>query len=261
MAAKRSKVPRFYFNFRSPYSWIAYRDLMDRYPDVAQVVEWHLWWEPDADGERRMAELGHHFPYSAMSREKHLYILQDVRRLTNDRGLAVSWPVDHDPVWEVPHLPYFLALDAGLGPAWIERVYRARWQEGRDICDRTTIAEIAGELGLPAERAAAAADDEELRGGRGLRALLAVSDAGAFGVPFFTHGYDKFWGVDRLAAFVASVRSGSGSGAESGPGSGSGARSRDTPLAGAPDAGFAEFSDADFAAARSADPGHAGGCG
>lgn len=257
MTAKRSKVPRFYFNFRSPYSWIAYRDLMDRYPDVAQAVEWHLWWEPDADGERRMAEHGHHFPYSAMSREKHLYILQDVRRLTTDRGLAVSWPVDHDPVWEVPHLPYFLALDAGLGPAWIERVYRARWQEGRDICDRTTIAEIAGELGLPAERAAAAADDEELRGGRGLRALLAVSDAGAFGVPFFTHGYDKFWGVDRLAGFVASVRSGSGPGS----GSGSGSRSRDTPPAGAPDADFAELSDTDFAAARSADPGHAGGCG
>ncbi|MBD3010968.1 DsbA family protein [Streptomyces sp. 5-10] len=253
MAAKRGKVPRFYFNFRSPYSWIAYRDLMDRYPDVAQAVEWHLWWEPDADGERRMAEHGHHFPYSAMSREKHLYILQDVRRLTTDRGLAVSWPVDHDPVWEVPHLPYFLALDAGLGPAWIERVYRARWQEGRDICDRATIADIAGELGLPAERAAAAADDEELRGGRGLRALLALSDAGAFGVPFFTHGYDKFWGVDRLAAFVASVRSGSGSG--------SGARSRDTPPAGASDADVAGASDADFAAARSADPGHAGGCG
>ncbi|WP_413809276.1 DsbA family protein [Streptomyces sp. OE57] len=257
MAAKRSKVPRFYFNFRSPYSWIAYRDLMDRYPDVAQAVEWHLWWEPDAEGERRMAEHGHHFPYSAMSREKHLYILQDVRRLTTDRGLAVSWPVDHDPVWEVPHLPYFLALDAGLGPAWIERVYRARWQEGRDICDRTTIADIAGELGLPAERAAAAADDEELRSGRGLRALLALSDAGAFGVPFFTHGYDKFWGVDRLAPFVASVRSGSGSG--SGPGSGP--RSRDTPLAGAPGVDVAELSDADFAAARSADPGHAGGCG
>ncbi|CDR09555.1 DsbA family protein [Streptomyces iranensis] len=257
MAAKRSKVPRFYFNFRSPYSWIAYRDLMGRYPDVAQAVEWHLWWEPDAEGERRMAEHGHHFPYSAMSREKHLYILQDVRRLTTDRGLAVSWPVDHDPVWEVPHLPYFLALDAGLGPAWIERVYRARWQEGRDICDRTTIADIAGELGLPAERAAAAADDEELRAGRGLQALLALSDAGAFGVPFFTHGYDKFWGVDRLAAFVASVRSGSGSGF--GPGSGS--RSRDTPLVGAPDADVAELPDAGFAAARSADPGHAGGCG
>ncbi|AUA13557.1 2-hydroxychromene-2-carboxylate isomerase [Streptomyces sp. SID8382] len=255
MAAKRSKAPRFYFNFRSPYSWIAYRDLMDRYPDVAQAVEWHPWWEPDADGERRMAEHGHHFPYTAMSREKQLYILQDVRRLTTDRGLAVSWPVDRGPVWEVPHLPYFRALDAGLGPAWIERVYRARWLEGRDICDRTTIAAIAAELGLPADRAAAAADDEELRAGRGLQALLTLSDAGAFGVPFFTHGYDKFWGVDRLPAFVDSVRS------RSGPGAGSGPRSRDTPPDGPLDADAAGLSDGDFVVARSADPGHAGGCG
>ncbi|MFE2027810.1 DsbA family protein [Streptomyces hygroscopicus] len=163
--------------------------------------------------------------------------------------------MDVDPVWEVPHLPYFLALDAGLGPAYIERVYRARWLEGRDICDRAAIAAIAEELGLPPDRAAAAADDEELRGGRGLRALLTLSEAGAFGVPFFTHGYDKFWGVDRLPAFVDSVRSG----ARLGPGSG--ARARDTPPAAPSGTDFAGPSGTDFAAARSADPGHAGGCG
>ncbi|MET7937791.1 DsbA family protein [Streptomyces sp. NPDC005322] len=254
MTAKRSKAPRFYFNFRSPYSWIAYRDLMDRYPDLAQVVEWHPWWEPDADGERRMAQHRRRFPYTAMSRDKHLYILQDVRRLTADRGLAVTWPVDLDPVWEVPHLPYFRALDAGRGPAYIERVYRARWLEGRDVCDRATIAAIATELGLPADPMAGAADDDGLRGGRGLQALLALSDDGAFGVPFFTHGYEKFWGVDRLSVFAEVVRSRSASGSGPEPRSGSGTRSRDTPPP-EPPAGT------DFAVTRSGDQGHAGGCG
>ncbi|WP_307821846.1 2-hydroxychromene-2-carboxylate isomerase [Streptomyces coffeae] len=244
MAAKRSKVPRFYFNFRSPYSWIAYRDLMGRYPDVAQAVEWHPWWEPDAEGERRMAERRRRFPYTAMSRDKHLYVLQDVRRLTADRGLTVTWPVDMDPVWEVPHLPYFLAVDADLGPAYIERVYRARWEEGRNICDRSTVAEIAEELGLPAGPLADAADDAELRGGRGLAALLALSEDGAFGVPFFTLGYDKYWGVDRLSVFADAVRSRGASGTGSGPPPG------EVPPSGA-----------DFAAVRSGDQGHAGGCG
>ncbi|WP_055555205.1 2-hydroxychromene-2-carboxylate isomerase [Streptomyces sp. NBRC 110028] len=246
MTARRSRVPRFYFNFRSPYSWIAYRDLMDRYPDVAQVVEWHPWWEPDAEGERRMAEHGRSFPYTAMSRDKHLYILQDVRRLTADRDLPITWPVDRDPVWEVPHLAYFLALDAGCGPAYIERIYRARWQEGRDICDREVIADLATGLGLPdavAERMAGAAGDPELRAGRGLRALLDLSRDGAFGVPFFTLGYDKYWGVDRLPAFVGAVRS------------------RDAPprVPGAPTP--ESPADADFVAAPSGDQGHAGGCG
>ncbi|QLH22013.1 2-hydroxychromene-2-carboxylate isomerase [Streptomyces sp. Rer75] len=245
MTARRSRVPRFYFNFRSPYSWIAYRDLMDRFPDVAQVVEWHPWWEPDADGERRMAEHRRSFPYTAMSRDKHLYILQDVRRLTIDRGLAVTWPVDRDPVWEVPHLAYFHALDAGCAPAYIERVYRARWQEGRDVCDREVIADIATGLGFPdeaAERMAHAADDPELRAGRGLGALLDLSRDGAFGVPFFTLGYDKYWGVDRLPAFAGAVRS----------------RAAPPP---APPTTPGPPADADFVAARSGDQGHAGGCG
>ncbi|OMI33885.1 2-hydroxychromene-2-carboxylate isomerase [Streptomyces sparsogenes] len=238
MARERGRVARFYFNFRSPYSWIAYRDLMDRYPDVAQAVEWRPWWEPDADGERLMNEHGETFPYTPMSREKHLYILQDVRRLARARGLDIRWPVDQDPVWEVPHLAYFPALDAGLGPRYIERVYRARWQEGRDICDPAVIAGVAEELGLPADRLAGAAGDRELREGRGLAALLALGRDGAFGVPFFRHGYDRFWGVDRLPAFVESVRAGPRGGAPAPPPPGP-----------------------DLAAARSADHGHAGGCG
>ncbi|GAA2367394.1 2-hydroxychromene-2-carboxylate isomerase [Streptomyces cuspidosporus] len=238
MARERGRVARFYFNFRSPYSWIAYRDLMDRYPDVAQAVEWRPWWEPDADGERLMNEHGETFPYTPMSREKHLYILQDVRRLARARGLDIRWPVDQDPVWEVPHLAYFPALDAGLGPRYIERVYRARWQEGRDICDPAVITGVAEELGLPADRLAGAAGDRELREGRGLAALLALGRDGAFGVPFFRHGYDRFWGVDRLPAFVESVRAGPRGGAPAPPPPGP-----------------------DLAAARSADHGHAGGCG
>ncbi|MFC0602037.1 2-hydroxychromene-2-carboxylate isomerase [Streptomyces palmae] len=241
MAGRRSKVPRFYFNFRSPYSWLAYRDLMDRYPDVADVVEWHPWWEPDERNERLMNEAGGTFSYVHMSREKHLYILQDVRRLTRDRGLPVSWPVDEDPVWEICHLPYFLARDAGLGREYIERVYRARWLEGRNICERETVAAIAADLGLPVDKMTAAADDEGLRRTEGLDALLALSRDGAFGVPFFTHGYDKFWGVDRLPAFVESVR------ARMEPSRAPAAE----PAAGG----------GDFLAVRSGDQGHEGGCG
>ena len=128
-------------------------------------------------------------------------------------------------------------------------MYRARWQEGRDICDRAVVADIATALGLPdavTDRMAGAADDPELRAGRGLRALLNLSGDGAFGVPFFTLGYDKYWGVDRLPAFAGAVRSRDAPSPVS--------RTPRTPVPGTP-------ADADFAAARSGDQGHAGGCG
>lgn len=219
------RPPRCYFSLRSPYSWLAYRDLRDRHPDVAARLEWLPFWEPDARSGRMLAEAGGEFPYSPMSRAKHLYVLQDVRRQARHRGLDVTWPVDREPCWEVPHLGYLAAGHRGLAGEFMAACYRARWQEGRDICRPSTIAEIAAALGLPPAETAAAADDPALRV-EGVEALLAVHRDGVFGVPFLIHGHARFWGIDRVADFVAEVR--------------------DTPPAGA----VAAFDD-----------GHAGGCG
>lgn len=202
---RQRAVPRVYFSLRSPYSWLACTDLAARYPDVARSAEWRPFWEPDAESLRMLTEAGGAFPYVAMSREKHLYVLQDVRRLAEQRGLAVSWPLDKDPCWEVPHLAYLLARDEGRGAEFIEAASRARWADGADICDPDTVAGLAAGLGLDPERLAGAVSDPALRE-RGVTALLDVHRDGVFGVPFFVHGYEKFWGVDRLPAFAASVR-------------------------------------------------------
>jgi len=197
---------RFYFNLRSPYSWLAQHDLLERYPDVARAVVWRPFWEPDERAERELAVAGGSFLYTPMSREKHFYILQDVRRLAEDRGLAVSWPIDRDPRWEAAHLPYFLAEESGVGREYVAAVSGARWQLGRDICDPAVIGELAAGLGLDRARVLAAAQDAGLRR-QGGEALLALEHDGVFGVPFFIIGREKFWGVDRLPAFVAKVRS------------------------------------------------------
>lgn len=235
--------PRFYFSLRSPYSWLAYRDLLDRYGELAGRLEWRPFFEPDEQSAKALAEAGGSFPYVAMSRAKHLYILQDVRRLAGERGLRMAWPIDHEPCWEVPHLAYLAALDAGRGPEFIAASHRARWEEGRDICDRSVIAELAAELGLPGGRLASAADDRQLRA-RGVQALLAVDRDGVFGVPFFVDRYDKYWGVDRLPAFAAAL---------DGALDGGSAAVRQQPAA--------ALAEARPTAAPGGDAGHAGGCG
>ncbi|MFE7371138.1 2-hydroxychromene-2-carboxylate isomerase [Streptomyces anulatus] len=199
------KPPRWYFSLRSPYSWFAYRDLMKHHPDVLDAVKWIPFWEPDARTEQLLAEAEVTLPLVPMAREKNFYILQDARRLAEDRGLDVTWPIDRDPVWEVSHLAYLLAEDAGLGREFVDAVYRARWQESKNISDPAVIGGIAAELGLDADRAAGAVDDAELRA-RGVEILAASVRDGLFGVPFFIQGHDKFWGVDRVEAFVAAHR-------------------------------------------------------
>jgi 2-hydroxychromene-2-carboxylate isomerase len=243
--AARSAL-KFYFSLRSPYSWLAYHDLRLRYRPLGDRVEWIPFWEPDELSLRLLAEAGGQFVYTPMSRAKHLYVLQDVRRLAHERGLAFTWPVDRSPWWEVPHLAYLVAHRQGRGPEFIAAALRARWQDGRDICDRDTVGEIATAIGLDPADLRGAVEVPNVRA-EGVAALLAIYRDGVFGVPFFVRGYDKYWGVDRLPAFVEAVRAADVQEAADDPPA--------PVLAGvsADPAGSAEL--------LATDGGHAGGCG
>ncbi|MFJ8201374.1 2-hydroxychromene-2-carboxylate isomerase [Streptomyces sp. NPDC096152] len=197
--------PRWYFSFRSPYSWMAYRDLLDRYPDVAGQIEWLPFWEPDQPALDELERSNVRLPYVAMSKEKHLYILQDVRRLARARELEMVWPVDTAPRWEVSHLAYLAAERLGAGPEFIAATYRARWELGEDISDPRTMARIGRDIGIDPGALEGAHDDPAVRE-KGLQALNSLHRDGVFGVPFFIVGFDKFWGVDRLPQFAESVR-------------------------------------------------------
>lgn len=202
--ARTPKRPRWYFSLRSPYSYFAFRDLTERYPDVADQLEWIPFWEPDERSRALLTDARVTLQGVPMSRAKHFYILQDTRRLARARGLTLTWPIDREPNWEVSHLGYLLADGAGYGREYIGLVSRARWEDGRDISDRRTIGEIAVELGLPA-RLADACDDPDVRR-EGIRCLARSADDGMFGVPFFVLGHERFFGVDRLRAVVAQAR-------------------------------------------------------
>nr|WP_198943553.1 DsbA family protein [Actinokineospora bangkokensis] len=228
-----SSEPRFYFSLRSPYSWLALHDLVTRFPDIALTARWRPFWEPDARSAAALRDRGGDFPYAPMSRAKHLYVLQDVKRLAAERGLVPAWPVDRDPVWEVPHLAYLVAERAGASREFVAAVTAARWERGLDICDPAVVGAAAAEVGVDPTAAAGAGEDPDLRA-EGVERLLDVCSDGVFGVPYFRRGRARFWGVDRLPAFAAHVRARS---PQPGPDPGQ-------PLAGG-----------------LVDGGHAGGCG
>ncbi|MEU9118450.1 2-hydroxychromene-2-carboxylate isomerase [Streptomyces sp. NPDC048506] len=233
----KNKTPRCYFSLRSPYSWLAYHDLTTHHPDVVERLEWLPFFEPDEVSARMLQERGGTFPYSEMSRAKNMYVLQDIGRITKSRGITVNWPVDKDPVWEVPHLGYLVADRAGRGHDYIAAVYRARFGEGRNICDPETIADVGRELGLDPEAVSRAKEDPELRA-RGVDVLMDVCKDGVFGVPFFVQGFNRYWGLDRLDAFVTHLR-------------GTAPTAQALPAATAGAVGIG----------RGTDDGHAGGCG
>jgi 2-hydroxychromene-2-carboxylate isomerase len=189
-----------YFSFRSPYSWIATRLMLRSLPRKAPL-EWVPFWEPDVMSERMLGERGGHFPYQKMSDAKHRYILQDVRRLALQLGLEMRWPVDEQPHWEVAHLGYLKATELGCGPTFLRGVYSARWEQGRNISDPDVIGEIGHASGLDGALVAEAYRDPAMRA-KGVDCLYRVYQNDVFGVPYFMHKRDRYWGIDRLPLFL-----------------------------------------------------------
>ncbi|MFD0346628.1 DsbA family protein [Kitasatospora aburaviensis] len=195
---------RWYFSLRSPYSWLAYRELTENAPT----------WRNGSSGALLGAGRGER---PAPGRDGHPAALRpDVegeaplhpagrqaarRRARPRRRLAGG----HRARLGRLHLGYLVAEDAGLGREFIGLAYRARFERGLDLSERAVVAAIGTELGLDPDTLGNAADDPAVLA-RGVEALRTIGRDGVFGVPFFVHGPDRYWGSDRLNGFLAGVR-------------------------------------------------------
>jgi 2-hydroxychromene-2-carboxylate isomerase len=197
--------PRLYFSFRSPYSWLTVRRLRAEVPDALTELDWYPYWDPDSRTEAALAQRGGELPYAQMSRAKHLYILMDTKRLAQRAGLAMAWPVDVDPWWELPHLAWLWARRLGRAEQFYDAVTAARWERGENICDPAVLRVAAAEAELDADTAVVAADDPGIRA-EGVDCLYEAYLDDVFGVPYLRWRRHRFWGFDRLDAFLAAWR-------------------------------------------------------
>jgi 2-hydroxychromene-2-carboxylate isomerase len=181
-----------YFDFISPYAYIAWRVLRER------AGLWGLALQPVPVLFAAMLNaFGHKGP--AEIPPKRLYVIKDVMRKAAAWGLGpVRVPPTH-PFNPLFALRVATAAPAELQVAVIDALFNAAWQQGRSIEEATDVHAI-----LAAHRVGAA--DALLE--RGTReetklALRGATDAaiarGAFGVPTMICRQELFWGVDSLA--------------------------------------------------------------
>ena len=181
---------RFYFDFISPYSWLALMQA-ERFAEQHRV-RWDL--RPvvyaallDACGLIGPAEV----PI------KRRYTFHDIVRGAARLGLRVSGPPEH-PFRSLEALrtlqlfreePQALALAVGLSDAC--------WGAGRALTDASVIAEIVEQVGLDSHQLARRIADPAIK--QALRESTEEALArGVFGVPTFVHQDELFWGHDRL---------------------------------------------------------------
>jgi 2-hydroxychromene-2-carboxylate isomerase len=185
---------RFYFSFRSPYSWLAFHRI-DRALEglPVEVRRIPVYPPPQFDND------------PAASPVKLHYVLTDVERIAGAYGLSVRWPTVRDTRWLLPHAAYLCAEDLGKGAAFARAVFAARFLEGQDVGDPGTLARLAGACGLDGEALLRAAGDPALEG-RVAEGIFEGVREGLFGVPFFVYRDQAFWGNDRLEWLVRAVR-------------------------------------------------------
>lgn len=168
---------RFYFDYVSPYAYLAWRDLQMRGARVRAipVVFGALL---KANGQLGPAEIP----------AKRKFLVRDCIRRADELGVGFTFPPRH-PFRSLEALRASIDQPAEL----IDRMFRACWEEGRDLSDRAVLEDIVGRA-LPAD----SGQKEALQ--------QLTSDAiarGVFGVPTCEVAGELIWGSDRLRDVLA----------------------------------------------------------
>ena len=182
----------FYFDFSSPYGYLASQKIEALAERHGRTVDWHpmlLGVVFKQTGAAPLTEVPVKGPYS-----KH-----DFSRSARFHGVEFNMP----PVFPIPaQAPSRVVLwakqkSAADGARLAKALYRAFFVEGRDISKPDVAAEIAGEQGLDAAQARAAIDDPAIKDAL-KREVDGAIGAGVFGSPFVVIDGEPFWGLDRF---------------------------------------------------------------
>jgi 2-hydroxychromene-2-carboxylate isomerase len=131
-------------------------------------------------------------PYTA---PKMSYLMLDLRRCAAEEAIEMRMP-SRFPVNGLYALRGALvARRDGCFDAYHTAMFRAAWQQGRDISTREGVAAVATELGLSG--VASALDDAAIKDALRVDTEAAVK-RGVFGVPTFYVDGEMFWGHDRM---------------------------------------------------------------
>jgi 2-hydroxychromene-2-carboxylate isomerase len=192
----------FYFEFSSPYGYIAAEIAEDLEKRIGRPLRWRpILLGPvfKVTGQAPLTDVPLKGPYAK----------RDFVRTARQHKVAFRQP-DKFPIGTVAAMRAFYWLD-DRDPAkareLAKALYRAYFVEGRDIGPAEAVLDVARSVGVDADALGAALEDPALKD-RGKKEVDAAIAAGVFGSPFFVVDGEPFWGVDRIPMLEAWVKSG-----------------------------------------------------
>jgi 2-hydroxychromene-2-carboxylate isomerase len=188
----------FYFDFSSPYSYIASEWIDAAAVRHARAVRWHA------------ILLGATFQAAELKSPvshplKREYSLRDFARSARFAGVPYEMPAKF-PIPTQNAARVFWWLHDTQAPeravAWAHAGLRAYFTQGLDLSDTTQLRTALAAAGLDAAAAEAAYTDPTWKE-RLKRENDAAIAAGVFGAPFFIVDGEPFWGNDRRVQIEA----------------------------------------------------------
>jgi 2-hydroxychromene-2-carboxylate isomerase len=181
----------FYFDFSSPYSYIASEWIEAMAARHGRTVDWKAIL---LGATFQAAELKSPVAYPL----KREYSLLDFERSARFAGVPLKMPEKFPiPTQNAARVFWWLRERGDLTAShWARHCLRAYFARGVDLSDPAELKALAAEFGLDPAQAAAVWNDPQWKA-----ALKAANDAaialGVFGAPFFLVDGEPFWGNDR----------------------------------------------------------------
>ncbi|MBI4082919.1 MAG: 2-hydroxychromene-2-carboxylate isomerase [Candidatus Lambdaproteobacteria bacterium] len=209
-AAMSQTTVTFYFDYGSPYSYIASRQI----EEICRRHRAELRWEPIVLGGL-FKEAGITAPYGNPT--KRPYVLEDLRNLTEMLGIPYR---ERTEFLFNPVLAERATLQVPPGDERVRAVhalFRGAWAENLDLASPEVVERLLTGAGLNGKSLVAGTQRQEVKDVL-KRSTDEAIRLGAFGAPTFVlNGTRLFWGQDRLAVldyFMGKL----GSGAAARPG-------------------------------------------
>jgi 2-hydroxychromene-2-carboxylate isomerase len=187
----------FYFEFASPYGYLASTQIDALAARYGRTVDWHPIMLGAAFKETGARPL-------MQTPLKGPYLLHDVPRFARLLGVPLQLP---------PVMP-MNSLAASRACLWLDEdnparakslakaLLHAHWGEGRDLGTPEAVAEVAAGFGIDRQALLAAVADQRIKDRLKERTQAAI-EQGVFGSPFIFVDGEPFWGADRLPQLEA----------------------------------------------------------
>ena len=194
--------PIFYFDFGSPNAYFVHKVL----PALEKRTGAHFTYQAVLLGGL-FKLTGNQSPMTAFAGVPHKLAYQrlEMQRFIAEHGLTKFRMNTHFPVNTLTIMRGAVAAEAeGVLTPYVEAMFHFMWEEPRKLDDAAVIVATLTEVGLPAERLLARAQEPAIKE-RLIAQTQSAYDHGAFGIPSFLVGKELFFGKDRLREVQAEI--------------------------------------------------------